>query len=84
MQELIIKDSIFKQDLAGASHLVLVAASTGAMIRSNGRNPNATDATVAQLVGSIDATFWLSADTFFGNDSAAGGSLQVVGDAACS
>lgn len=82
VHQLIVTDCVWDQRLADGLHFVLVANSTGACIRTNGRNINATDVTLAKLVGTIGTDFWLSADSFFGNDSGGGGQLQVVGDAA--
>lgn len=83
-KELNIKDCRLYQALADGEHFVLVDTITGSISRSTCSNPNATDATVAQLVGTIGTTFWLAGDAWFSNDSAAGGQLMVVGDAACS
>lgn len=82
VQNLWIRNSYFHQYLSGAELLILVDGATGMMQACAGQNPNATDVTVAQLVGTPGTLFWLSGDTFFGNDSGGGGQLAVVGDAA--
>jgi hypothetical protein len=81
-KELIIKNCDIWINLSTMECLLLVAGATGAMIKSNVRDPNASDVTEGQLVGTIGTAFWISGDSWFGNDSGGGGQLQVVGSTA--
>jgi hypothetical protein len=81
-KDLWIRNTYLRQELNGAEHFIMVDGQTGGIQSSIGQNANATDVTVAKIVGTIGTQFWLSGDTFFGNDSGGGGQLMVVGDAA--
>jgi len=82
-KRLVVKDCYMDMALATSFPVVLADGATGVMMRSFGRVPAATDITVAKIVGTPGAQFWLSRDTCFGNDSG-GGQLAAFGDAEAS
>lgn len=80
VQNLIVRNSELSNALTVP--FVLVAASTGICTGCYGETLVASDATEAQVYGTIGTRFWIDVNTSLGNDSGGGGQGGVTGTVA--